>query len=69
MSCNLISIGNPSSVSVFEYFGIPVSFILGWLFSQKHLFNSLSWCFIDYWCGIVDHFGSECYIRAKLIMR
>jgi len=32
---------DPSSLSVFEYFGIPVSFILGWLFFGEAPFSTL----------------------------
>ena len=41
--CLVISyrLADPSSVSVFEYFGIPVSFILGWLFFTEAPFSTL----------------------------
>ena len=41
--CFVVSyrLANPSSVSVFEYFGIPVSFILGWLFFKESPFSTL----------------------------
>ena len=41
--CLIISyrLADPSSISVFEYFGIPVSFILGWLFFKEAPFSSL----------------------------
>ena len=41
--CLVISyrLADPSSVSVFEYFGIPVSFILGWLFFAEVPFSTL----------------------------
>jgi len=29
----------PSNLSLFEYFGIPFSFILGWMFSTKRPLN------------------------------
>ena len=34
-------LADPSSVSVFEYFGIPVSFVLGWLFFTEAPFSTL----------------------------
>ena len=34
-------LADPSSVSVFEYFGIPVSFILGWLFFTEAPFSTI----------------------------
>ena len=41
--CLVISyrLADPSSVSVFEYFGIPVSFILGWLFFTEAPISTL----------------------------
>ena len=41
--CLVISyrLADPSSVSVFEYFGIPVSFMLGWLFFAEAPFSTL----------------------------
>ena len=41
--CLVISyrLADPSSISVFEYFGIPVSFILGWLFFKEAPFSTL----------------------------
>lgn len=41
--CLVISyrLADPSSVSVFEYFGIPVSFILGWFFFTEAPFSTL----------------------------
>ena len=41
--CIVISyrLADPSSVSVFEYFGIPVSFILGWLFFTEAPISTL----------------------------
>ena len=41
--CIVISyrLATPSSVSVFEYFGIPISFILGWLFFREAPFSTL----------------------------
>lgn len=41
--CLVISyrLADPSSVSVFEYFGIPVSFVLGWLFFTEAPFSTL----------------------------
>ena len=41
--CLVISyrLAEPSSLSVFEYFGIPVSFILGWLFFSEAPFSTL----------------------------
>ena len=41
--CLVISyrLADPASVSVFEYFGIPISFILGWLFFTEAPFSTL----------------------------
>ena len=41
--CLVISyrLADPSSISVFEYFGIPISFILGWLFFKEAPFSTL----------------------------
>jgi len=41
--CLVISyrLADPSSVSVFEYFGIPVSFVFGWLFFTEAPFSTL----------------------------
>ena len=41
--CLVISyrLADPSSVSVFEYFGIPASFIIGWLFFTEAPFTTL----------------------------
>ena len=32
---------NPSSISVFEYFGIPISFFMGWLFFSEAPISTL----------------------------
>ena len=41
--CLVISyrLADPSSISVFVYFGIPISFILGWLFFKEAPFSTL----------------------------
>ena len=56
--CIVISyrLATPSSVSVFEYFGIPISFILGWLFFRESTFlNSVSRRPTYHWCRTVNY--------------
>lgn len=51
-------LADPSSVSPFEYFGIPVSFVLGWLFFAEAPFD-------DLFPGILFIVGAGMIIMAR----